>query len=180
MKSLARIIFTLFAIQLLSGVPFAHAEQKSDLASCSVSLSKPINDVADAESQAVIKVLNAITRALADHDFKAMAKYLDKDCTTYDESSHKLVVGRDAIISDVESKVNQEEEKLKAPPIKFEVDRPYVQVTGERAVVSFVLIKEIAGEHPARYESHCSDIFVKRDGNWKKLHYCGDAWKEIK
>ena len=90
------------------------------------------------------------------------------------------MVGRDNIVSDVKAKVAAEEARLKAPPISYTIDHPYVIVTGSQAVVTFVLVKEIGGAHPARFESHCSDVFVKRDGQWKKLHFCGEGWKENK
>jgi hypothetical protein len=65
------------------------------------------------------------------------------------------------------------------PTIAFTIDHPYAIVTGNQAVVTFVLIKEIGGEHPMKFECHCSDVFIKRDGEWKKLHFCGDAWKPV-
>ena len=159
-----------------SEVALAEAETKD---ACSVSFGKVMSDETNVEAEKVIDVLKAITKTLADHDFKKMAGYMDANCSTYDESTHKLVVGSDAIVKDVEKNVKAEELRLKTPPINFTVDRPFVAVNGDRAVVSFVLIKEVAGPQPAKYESHCSDVFVKRQGEWKKLHFCGDAWKKI-
>lgn len=163
---------------LASGTVLAEPTQP-EAPKCDVSLDKPMQD-SSSDAQSVIEVLTAITKALAAHDFKAMAAHLDQNCTTYDETTHKLVAGRDAIVKDVEAKVIEEEQRLKSPPLNFTVEKPYVRITGNQAVVTFVLVKEIGGATPAKYESHCSDVFVKRNGEWKKLHYCGDAWKQVK
>lgn len=152
------------------------ASTAEDTVPCAVSMSQPIST---ADTTAVIDVVKKITRALADHDFKSMSEYLDPHCTTYDEGTHKLVVGREAVIKDVKEKVAAEEARLKVPTISFTIDHPYAQIDGDRAIVTFVLIKEIGGKEPAKFESRCSDIFVKRDGQWKKLHYCGDNWKKL-
>jgi ABC-type Zn uptake system ZnuABC Zn-binding protein ZnuA len=144
---------------------------------CAVSCVDP--DIST-DSKAVIDVIKAITKALAAKDYPAMTRYMDPNCTTYDENLHKLVVGRDNIISDVKAKVAADEARLKVPTIGFTIDHPYAIVTGNQAVVTFVLIKEIGGDHPVKFEEHCSDVFIKRDGEWKKLHFCGEGWKEMK
>lgn len=61
----------------------------------------------------------------------------------------------------------------------FTIDQPFVRVNGNVATVSFVLIKEVAGTPPQKFESHCTDVFIKNGGDWKKLHYRGDNWKLI-
>ena len=172
----------LICLFLLASAGAGFADEKFDAktkpkAICAVSCVEPI---ATSDADGVIDVLKAITKALADHDFAALASHLDVNCTTYNESTHKLVVGRDAIINDVKASVEAEERKLKVPPISFTIDHPYVIVTGDQAVVTFVLIKEIGGANPVKFASHTSDVFIKRDGQWKKLHFCGDAWKKMK
>lgn len=145
---------------------------------CAVSLVDPTESGVDADQ--IIEMLRGITKALADHDFAGMAKYMDDNCSTYNEHTKKLVTGRDNIISDVKSAVESEERRLKVPPIQFTVDHPYVRVADETATVNFVLVKQIGGSHPVKYESHCTDVFVKRNGQWKKLLFRGDDWKVVK
>jgi limonene-1,2-epoxide hydrolase len=163
---------------LASSSGVALAGEKTDKTTvCAVSC---VESEVSPDQQGVIDVIKAITKALADKDYVALASYLDPHCTTYNDETKKLVVGRDNIISDVREKVAGEEARLKVPTIAFTIDHPYAIVTGNQAVVTFVLIKEIGGAHPAKFESHCSDVFIKRDGDWKKLHFCGETWKEVK
>jgi hypothetical protein len=178
-KKVPLICLFLFAS---AGAGFADERTDADAKSkpkgiCAVSCVEPI---ATSDADGVIDVLKATTKALADHDFTALASHLDVNCTTYNESTHKLVVGRDAIIKDVKANVEAEERKLKVPPISFTIDHPYAMVTGDQAVVTFVLIKEIGGANPVKFASHTSDVFIKRDGQWKKLHFCGGGWKKMK
>jgi hypothetical protein len=42
------------------------------------------------------------------------------------------------------------------------------------------LIKELGGEHPQKFEEHCTDVFVKHGQDWKKLNFRGDGWKHSK
>ncbi|MDR3612738.1 MAG: nuclear transport factor 2 family protein [Candidatus Obscuribacterales bacterium] len=172
--------YSLLSLLLLAPSGIAMASEYSDVqpkkSICSVSCLEP---TVDGDADSILDVLKAITRALADHDFKALASHLDANCTTYDENTRKMVVGRDNIIKDVKESIESEERRLKIPPISYVIDHPYVRVTGDQAVVTFVLIKEIGGAKPMKFESHTSDVFIKRDGQWKKLHFCGDAWKKV-
>jgi hypothetical protein len=169
------LFLTVSSLVALAG---EETDKKNDKkAVCSVSC---VNPDACADSQSVIDVIKAITKALADKDYAKMTTYMDPNCTTYDSNLHKLVVGRDNIISDVKAKIAADEAKLKVPTVGFTIDHPYAIVTGNQAVVTFVLIKQIGGEHPIKFEEHCSDVFIKRDGDWKKLHFCGEGWTEIK
>jgi hypothetical protein len=169
---------TLLCLLLAASTGVVLAGDKTDKATvCAVSCVDPD---ASADSKSVVDVIKAITKGLAEKDYAAMTNYMDPNCTTYDENLHKLVVGRDNIISDVKAKVAAEEARLKVPTIAFTIDHPYVIVTGNQAVATFVLIKEIGGAHPVKFEEHCSDVFIKRDGEWKKLHFCGEGWKEVK
>lgn len=154
-----------------ASVAQAQAEEASTSQICAVNCVKPMEDK---DSQSVIETLKLITRALADQDFKAMSFYLDPKCTTYDENTKKLVVGREAIIADIKANVASQ-----GRSVSFTIDRPFVRVDGDRAIVTFVLIKETGGSSPAKFESHVSDVFVRRDGAWKKLHFFGEEWKKV-
>jgi hypothetical protein len=105
---------------------------------------------------------------------------MDEGCTTYDANTKREVVGREAIISDVKLKIAEEEAKSKAPILSYKIDRPFAKVTGDTAVVCFVLIKELGGAHPQRFEEHCTDVFAKHGEEWKKLNFRGDGWKHAK
>ena len=180
MRPRQRLLTWLIASQLAACVacpPSAWCEDRGT-ADCAVTSVAPYS--CDEEASKVVALVEKITRALAHRDFNAMAQYMDERCTTYDESTRKLVVGRDAVIADVKRKLKEEEQRVHEPITQFTIDRPFARIKGDEAVVCFVLIKELGGQHPKRYESGCTDIFVKKDGEWKKLHYRGDDWKLIK
>lgn len=170
----------LFALCLFStNVPaiageLASENQKSS--PCSVICSQPMENTC----QTIIAVLKATTKAVADKDYVELAKYLDENCTTYDVCTKKTVVGRENIIANVKAKIAAEEKRLKVPAISFTIDQPFAKINGDKAVVTFVLKKEVGGANPALFESHVTDVFVKRDGEWKKLHYCGGDWKKVR
>ncbi len=143
---------------------------------CAISCSQPMEN----NCETIIAVLKVITKAVAEKDFVELAKHLDENCTTYDVGTKKTVVGRENIITSVKAKIAAEEKRLKVPAISFTIDQPFAKINGDKAVVSFILKKEVGGTNPAIFESHVTDVFVKRDGDWKKLHFCGDDWKRVK
>jgi hypothetical protein len=105
---------------------------------------------------------------------------MEENCSCYCAHTGKLITGRENIIADVKANVAAEERRLKVPAIRFTVDHPYANVTGDTATVNFVLVKEIGGDHPARYKSSCTDVLIKRNGQWKKLLFRGEPYKQVK
>jgi len=155
----------------------ALAGSESDGAACKISLVCPFPT--DAEADRVIVVLEKITKSLAERNYDEMQQYIDEGCTTYDATTKRTVIGRQAIIADVKEKMAAEEAKLKAPITGYKIDRPYAKVNGDTAVVCFILIKELGGEHPQKFEEHCTDVFVKHGQDWLKLNFRGDGWKRL-
>lgn len=151
-------------------------DKSKTASSCAITCSDPMEETC----HTIITALKATTRAVAEKDFDQLAKLLDENCTTYDVCTKKTVVGREAIIKNVKEKIAAEEKRLKVPAISFHVDQPFAKITGDKAVVTFILKKEVGGAHPATFESHVTDVFIKRDGEWKKLHFCGGDWKRVK
>jgi len=170
---LLSVLLTFIANPVLAG-ELADENQKSS--PCAISCSQPMEKTCET----IIAVLKATTKAVADKDYVELAKYLDENCTTYDVCTKKTVVGRENIIANVKAKIAAEEKRLKVPAISFTIDQPFAKINGDKAVVTFVLKKEVGGANPAVFESHVTDVFVKRDGEWKKLHYCGGDWKKVK
>lgn len=122
------------------------------------------------ESERVIETLQLIYRALAKQDFQTVAEYTDEHCTTIDEGKHKVVSGKEAVLKDVEARFERYRNS-DSPLVSYTIERPYAHVTGDTAVVTFRAIKEFGGKHPQKFESHCTDIFVKHGDKWKKMHY---------
>lgn len=130
------------------------------------------------ESEKVVDVLRLITKALAHGDLNTAAEYMDEKCTAFDAGSKKLIVGKDALLKELHRKFEEHGPGTAEPLVSYTIDHPYAKVTGDVAVVTFVALKEYGGKKPQKLESRSTDIFVKREGKWKKMHYRSN-WKRV-
>lgn len=130
-----------------------------------------------AESEKVLDTFKILFRAYSRGDLETAGQYMDDDCTTFDEASKSLIVGRKAVLEDMKHKIHGWEVS-DSPLIAYTMEHPYARVDGDMAVVSFVAFKEFGGKHPQKFKSHCTDIFKREGGKWKKLHYRSN-WKEV-
>lgn len=130
-----------------------------------------------AESEKVLDTFKVLFRAYSRGDLETAGQYMDDDCTTFDEASKSLIVGRKAVLEDMKKKIHGWEVS-DSPLVAYTMEHPYCRVDGDMAVVSFVAFKEFGGKHPQKFKSHCTDIFKREDGKWKKLHYRSN-WKEV-
>jgi ketosteroid isomerase-like protein len=146
-----------------------------DTAGVKISCTNP--HAACLESEKVLDTLKILFRAYSKGDLATAGQYMDDDCTTFDEASKSLIVGRKAVLDDLKQKIHGWEVS-DSPLTAYTMEHPYAKVDGDMAVVSFVAIKEFGGVHPKKFKSHCTDIFKKEDGKWKKLHYRSN-WKEV-
>lgn len=146
-----------------------------DNGKCKISCVDP--HAACTESEHVLDTLKILFKAYSKGDFETAAKYMDDGVTTFDESTKTLIVGKEAVIKDLKSRI-QVWESSDSPLVSYTMEHPYAKVTGDVAVVSFVAVKVFGGKHPQKLESRCTDIFKKENGKWKKLHY-RSSWKEV-
>jgi hypothetical protein len=131
-----------------------------------------------AESEKVIETLKHMSHLYSEGKIDELSQYMDEGCTTFDEKRNKLIVGRDAVLSDIKSRWTSAHSGT-SPIVSYTINHPYAQVTGDQAVVTFEAVKTIGGKNPETLVSRCTDIFVKKDGTWKKLHY-RNCWKKGK
>jgi hypothetical protein len=130
------------------------------------------------ESAKVIETLKTIYEAFGRGDVAGCGKYIDDNCTTFDEATKSLIVGKKAVLEDIQKKIEQFRDDRESPLVSYTIERPYAAVKGDTAVVTFIAYKTFAGKHPRTLRSHCTDIFVKKDGQWLKMHYRSD-WKPV-
>ncbi|MCA9805408.1 MAG: nuclear transport factor 2 family protein [Cyanobacteria bacterium HKST-UBA02] len=128
------------------------------------------------ESEAVLETLKKIAKAYTDGNFEEFEKYLDDGVTTFDNHSKKLLVGREAVMVDLKKRWH-DSHVGKNPVLSYTIDHPYARVDGDTAVVTFHATKVVGGRKTGTYESDCTDVFVRKNGSWKKLHYKSD-WKK--
>ena len=131
------------------------------------------------ESKKVIKTLMIISKAYSHGDFKTFGEYLDDEVTILDKKSKEVISGKENVLKDVKQRW-KDAHKGPKPVISYTIEHPYAKGMGDTAVVTFKAIKVIGGESkPRTYISKSTDIFVKKDGQWKKLHYISD-WKRVR
>jgi len=129
------------------------------------------------ESEQVLETLKAYVQAASRSDFVTCAKYMDDGCTTFDDTTKELIVGKQAVLDDLKKRLIRYSSK-DDPLILYTIEHPYAKVTGDLAVVTFCSTKKFGGIKPKVFQSRCTDIFQKEDGIWKKVHY-RSAWKEV-
>jgi ketosteroid isomerase-like protein len=142
---------------------------------CAVKCNEP--HPACSESAKVIDTLHHITQLINDGDFATMADFFDDGVTTFNEDNKRLIIGKEAVIADLKERYAQNH-KCDGKLVSYTIDKPYAEVNGNRAVVTFVAKKVLTGSHPVEMESHSTEVFVKEGDKWKTLHYRG-AWKKM-
>jgi ketosteroid isomerase-like protein len=130
------------------------------------------------ESQKVIETLKMIYEAYGRNDLAAVAPYIDDDCTTFEQNTKTLVVGKKAVLADVQKRINEYRDDKESPILSYTIKSPWAEVKGDTAVVTFVGVKKFGGKHPQTFESHCTDVFKKKDGKWLKMHFVAN-WKPV-
>lgn len=178
-----RLASPLVALSLMSfAIPaIALDDTKSDAKpttkECKVKCHSP--HAACPESEKVIETLKLLVKAYTAGDLKTYEEYLDDNCTTFQEDTHKLVSGKENVLANLKEAFTANKPNGEHPLLSFTIDMPYAKVTGDTAVVTFVAYRSVGGAHPTREKSHITDVFVKKDGKWKKLHYRG-RWQKTR
>jgi len=168
------LVLTTIPVQALAQK--AVVDTKSDAAPvCKISFVDPHTNCK--ESECVIETLRTIFEAYGKHDMKTVAQYIAEDCTGFGEN-HKLIIGKEAVLEHITHNIEERAEIKDSPLLSYTIERPYAQVTGDTAIVTFIAYKQYGGKHPRKLCSHSTDIFVKRDGKWLKSHYRNN-WREV-
>jgi len=130
------------------------------------------------DAPAVLDTLEKMINAYARGDLSAYEKLLDDDCTAIDEKSDKMIKGKQAVLADLKDQFARHAPEGSQPLLSYTVDQPYVKVTGNMAVVVYHAVEQIGGKHPEKAEAYMTDVFVKADDKWKKVHERGQ-WKKL-
>lgn len=130
-----------------------------------------------AESAQVIDTLQTLTKAYLKCDLNTCADYTDEGCTTFEEVTNKIIVGKQAVLDDLARSMEQNRQ-AGSPLVSYTIKEPYAKVTGNTAVVTFIAVKVFGGKDLRKYESHSSEIFMKQGVTWKRMHYWSN-WKPV-
>lgn len=130
------------------------------------------------EAEKVIQTLSLYAKAYVSQDYKTCAEYMTENITTFDLGSHKLIVGKEAVLADMKARLDKSAPGTDSPLLSYTIDHPMAQVKGNKACVNCIGIKIYGGKHPRKMESHSNYVFLKEDGKWKKSHFTTD-WKKV-
>lgn len=148
-----------------------------------IQVNKPIasTDAASSqvEAQEVINVLQTMGRAYARGDIAGYIEHLDDNCSVYDEHKNKMVEGKQSVIIALKQLFAKRSQPGADRIVSYTIDQPYVNVTGDTAVVSYRALEVIGGGHPRKMQGAMSDVFKKENGHWMKVHQSA-VWKRMK
>ena len=128
------------------------------------------------EAQSVIETLKSMVKAICADDINGIAQHIADDCTTFDEATHQLVVGKPSIVTNIKKLINDHSGKSESPLIGYAIENPFAKIHGNTCVVTYLARRTFGGKKEEMFESHCTDVFVKQNGQWKMLHYRSN-WK---
>ena len=155
---------------------YLHSSSTVSKSKCTIKCIDP--HAACEESAKVINIVLEMYKAYSEHDLDTLAKYLDKDCTTFDEGTKKLITGREAVLAEIKDWLQKNSSSTQAPLMAYTIEHPFCQVSNDSAVVTFTALKELGGEHPRKFKSRCTDIFRKDGDSWVRTHY-RSHWTEV-
>lgn len=131
------------------------------------------------DSKKVIEEVNDMLAAYSHGDLSTYEKYLDGDCTMFDEATHKLIAGKQAVLRHLKESFAEQAPGGDKPLKSITIDQPFAKVIDQgTCVVTFFATKDIGGQHPHREVAHVTDVFVKRGDEWKKLSWSG-KWETV-
>lgn len=130
------------------------------------------------EAQRVLEVVQKLVGAYAKGDLTTYEHYLDDKCTLMDEAHSQMKVGKTEVLAHLKESFAEHAPGGPKPLISLTIDQPYAKVHGQSCVVTFVATLQTGGEHPQTERANITDVFVKRDGEWKKSYWRG-RWELV-
>ncbi|MFN8554386.1 MAG: nuclear transport factor 2 family protein [Candidatus Obscuribacterales bacterium] len=126
----------------------------------------------DKDHTEVLAALQKLLSGLGQRSSDQVGECLSQDVTTFDDRSHKVVYGKEAVLAHIKNNVIGAGEN--SPVRRIAVYSPFVRVKGDTAMVSFRATKKMADERIL--ESWCSEVYERKDGHWLVLQFRSN-WK---
>ncbi len=132
------------------------------------------------EAPAVLETVKAMAKASARGSQEQYRACLDDDCTVFDESNKKMLVGKDAAVAAMMKEFNADGSPEKHRTVSIRIDQPYVKVAGNSAIVSYHLEKlsTFDGEKPRKRSAFVTQVFIKDGDAWKLSSHTRGQWTE--
>jgi ketosteroid isomerase-like protein len=130
----------------------------------------------DPDSASVLNTFKKLMRNIELKNMDQVGACLSPDVIVFDSRNHNLVSGKDAVLNHISNKIIG---TANSPAVKtFVVYDPFVDVKGDTAMVSFRAVKTLTGGKDTKFESWCSEIFERKDNEWKVLYF-KSSWKPL-
>lgn len=134
-------------------------------------------DTTDKDSADVINALKKLLHGLAMRDAALVGTCLSDDVTVFDVRNNRFIYGKDSVLEHVKKNVIGTDGTR--PVKRLVVYRPFVHVKGDMAMVSFKATKEMGGDSPTTLESWCSEIYERKNGEWR-VFQLNTRWQPAK
>lgn len=132
------------------------------------------------EAKKVLDILQKLVTAYSVGDIETYEKYLDDNCVVLETGKNNVVSGKADVLKRLKTHFIEHQPGGSKPLKSFHIDQPFAKVSdkGDTCVVTFVATKEVGGSNPHTERANVTDVFVKRNGDWKKLHWQG-KWEVV-
>lgn len=134
-------------------------------------------DTKDQEQEQVLSAFKKLMQGLGQRNIETISSCLSSEVIVFDSRSHRLVSGKDAVLDHINKNVLGNDKNAVAVK-DFVVFNPFVDIKGDTAMVSFRAVKTMGGEKPTKMESWCSEVFERKDKEWKVLYF-KSSWKPL-
>jgi ketosteroid isomerase-like protein len=131
---------------------------------------KPIVEAPDCEE--VLATMQNILKALEQGDLDKFGTYLDDDAYLMDAGSKTLTEGKQAVIA----RFRKEMQGAKHL-VRLKLYDVFPQVVKDRAIITSSCTKEYDSNPPEILKTRTTDVFVKKDGQWKLVEHHTN-WKK--
>lgn len=133
-------------------------------------------DSTDKEGADVIDALKKLLHGLAIRDVAQVGNCLSDDVTVFDVRNNRFIYGKEQVLAHVKKNVIGSDGN--SPVKRLTVYRPFVHVKGDMAMVSFKATKEMGGASPTTLESWCSEVYERKNGEWRVLQL-NTRWQPV-
>ena len=138
-----------------------------------------INHHADSpEAEEVINAEATFAKAYVSGDYAKCGEFLADGCTTFDQHSKRLIIGKEAVLADMKRRLDKSLPDSDSPLLSYTLDQPLARVHGDKAYINCIGIKVYGGKNARTMESHSTYIFARENGKWLRTHFTTD-WQKV-
>jgi hypothetical protein len=136
-------------------------------------------DITNPEASVVLDTLEKLAKSYGEGDMVTYAKFVDDGCTTFDNATGRMVSGKAAHLKCMEDALAKSRKLYgESPVVSYTLEQPYARIKGDVATVTFRAIEQVGGNFNEKLQADATNLFIKRDNEWKLFH-CRIKWKKV-